>query len=262
MDTINEITLLVIVSIAAIGTIVTVLESVGLLPSFIAKKIHYNKIAYSVELLKKMGFKTNAQIDARALPKSDRFDVRLAEATIHKRVGVGKVENIHLESFIDLQGYTTHKINAEFFARELSTFLRRENKFLEQDSRTFAFDAVACPKNGSPILAYEFANRIDKPLLLHCGENKFNDDHGDIRAQFDMHEQTDPAKIRRVLLVDDSTTGCRKILAMINDLRLRGFEVIGCAVVFEPIGKNARAKLKDEGVELVSIFQGPKPSNG
>ncbi len=65
---------------------------------------------------------------------------------------------------------------------------------------------------------------------------------------------------KRVLLVDDSTTGGRKQMELASALREAGASVENSLVLFEPQGKGAREKLKQEGIELHAIQTGPDGS--
>lgn len=59
----------------------------------------------------------------------------------------------------------------------------------------------------------------------------------------------------RALIVDDSTTGGRMVVSTIDDLRKYGYNVSECLVVFEPQNKDARKKLSDKEVNLISIVK-------
>lgn len=64
-----------------------------------------------------------------------------------------------------------------------------------------------------------------------------------------------PPKGSKALIVDDSTTGGRMVLKVIEDLRKYGYDVSECLVVFEPQNKDARKKLSDQEVNLISIVK-------
>ena len=64
-----------------------------------------------------------------------------------------------------------------------------------------------------------------------------------------------PEKGCTALIVDDSTTGGRMVLSTIEDLRKYGYNVMDCLVVFEPQQKDARKKLSDQSVNLISIVK-------
>ena len=72
-----------------------------------------------------------------------------------------------------------------------------------------------------------------------------------MRKRFDCAEV--PAKGSRALIVDDSTTGGRMVLSAVEDLRKYGYDVSECLVVFEPCQKDARKKLQQQGIQLLSI---------
>ena len=51
-------------------------------------------------------------------------------------------------------------------------------------------------------------------------------------------------------------------MELVENLRGCGFVVDNCLVVFEPVGKDARAKLAEKGVTLFSILEGPSRIDG
>ena len=61
--------------------------------------------------------------------------------------------------------------------------------------------------------------------------------------------------LKKALIVDDSTTGGRKVLDIIDDLRKYNYEITDCLVVFVPIGKNVENKLKEKNVNLHKIIE-------
>lgn len=262
MDMINEWALIAIVIIAALGTIVGLLDSLGFLPPCITERINKNRVAKMALVLKEMGFNPPADSRSGSNLPSIRLEDRLSEAKIHRRVLVGNEEAAPFDCFIDLQGYITDSRNAKFFAREITTKLRRNKKILSPNGSESTIDLIACSKAGSPILAYELANLIEKPLMLYNEVNKFDSETDDIRANFDIALNIDNPKGKRVLIVDDSTTGGRKVMNIVKALQKREFTVVGCAVVFEPIGKGAREKLKRLGVELIAVTDGPEAVDG
>lgn len=72
-----------------------------------------------------------------------------------------------------------------------------------------------------------------------------------------MRKKFDCAKIPKVnsraLIVDDSTTGGRMVCETVDDLRKYGYIVSECLVVFEPQNKDAKQKLSQKQVNLLSI---------
>ena len=57
------------------------------------------------------------------------------------------------------------------------------------------------------------------------------------------------------MIVDDSTTGGKMVLDTINHLKQFKYEVNICLVVFEPRIKDAKQKLAQNDVQLVSIVK-------
>lgn len=72
-----------------------------------------------------------------------------------------------------------------------------------------------------------------------------------MRKRFDCAEVPEPGS--RALIVDDSTTGGRMVCETIRDLRKYGYKVSECLVVFEPQNKDAKKKLEQQNVKLLSI---------
>jgi orotate phosphoribosyltransferase len=105
---------------------------------------------------------------------------------------------------------------------------------------------------GSPLLGYKFSELLDKPFVLHSIESKFQSKTDNLKQVFDIGK-TIPSKGSTALLVDDSTTGGRKMIKAIEDLRKYGYKVTDCLVIFEPTIKNVRERLKDKGITLHSI---------
>lgn len=112
-------------------------------------------------------------------------------------------------------------------------------------------DFIVTPKSGSPILGYEFSKLLKLPFVLHEDSDRFDCAQDDMRKRFDCAEV--PAKGSRALIVDDSTTGGRMVLSAVEDLRKYGYDVSECLVVFEPCQKDARKKLQQQGIQLLSI---------
>lgn len=259
-DMIGDVAYILIITLAIISTILAFAEALGFLPLFITKWMTKNRLAFSLELLNEMGVKIEQKQLGGQSQSTQSLKARLKTLTINERVTVGQIENATFNSFIDLQGGTTTKKVAIFFARELATHLRI-NRILTDKMGNFEFDFVACPKDGSPILAYEFANIVDKPVILRPSQEKFRGSSVNLKAIFDVGE-TEPLPGERCLIVDDSSTGGHKVMDLVKDLRQFGYEVADCLVVFEPKGKDAGAKLKEMGVTLHSIIAGPEVING
>ena len=124
------------------------------------------------------------------------------------------------------------------------------------------FDYVATPKSGSPFLGYEFSRLTQKPLMLHSQDAKYRDANGKSEplAHFDISFKPESGK--SVLIIDDSSTGGRKVGSMIQHLKLLDLVVNYCVVIFEPQSKvgtqqNASKALSEYGVKLISIVRHP-----
>lgn len=180
------------------------------------------------------------------------IEKKLKELTIDKKVSVGKIRKTELNYYIDLIGHSCSQECAQAYARILTSYWADivENS---QDVKNPVIDFVVTPKGGSPILGYEFSKLMNKPLVLHEEEARFDCEKDDMRKWFDC--AVIPPKGSKALIVDDSTTGGRMVLKVIEDLRKYGYDVSECLVVFEPQNKDARKKLSDQEVNLISIVK-------
>ncbi len=167
---------------------------------------------------------------------------------------VGTTELASSPSYIDLMGASTNRESAQLFARYLSTHWRRLIDTTTQVQEP-SFDFIVTPKLGSPILAYEFAQIVGKPIALSVEKRKFQADNSVLNQHFDI--SFIPKEGSTALLVDDSTTGGRLALDAIKNLRNNGYNVKDFLVLFEPTLKDSRQKLLDEGVILHSIVKMP-----
>ena len=121
------------------------------------------------------------------------------------------------------------------------------------DYGNYKIDFVVTPKQGSPILGYEFAKLIEKPFVLHEEIERFKGMDNDMRAVFDCHAV--PKKGAVALIVDDSTTGGTMVCNTVRHLRKYGYKVYNCLVVFEPKNKRGRERLAAEQIGLLSIIE-------
>lgn len=247
----------ILIFIGSVSTIMLVLEASGFLPLSISKWLHKNKLGTTIDVLKELGFdvkeKRKELKECFTSNSSSRVQDKLSKITIYEEVEIGKSQNGFVyPNYIDLMGSTTFKRNATDFARELNTYKETLEKKLD-------FDFIVTSKLGSPILGYEFANLLEVPLVLHSEEEKFRLANGgeDPRAKFDFGCIQHYTKLKKALIVDDSTTGGRKVINIIKDLRKNGYEVTDCLVLFSPQGKGAEEKLAHENVVLHSILQTP-----
>lgn len=247
--------------ITTISTVVLILDASGFLPYGIARWINKNRLTFSMMLLRELGIvaKTQEPVDHYARSYKDVVRNVMDRARVQGPVAVGKIDDTFFDNFIDVIGATVNEANATRLARALTSHLI-QNRILVSRYNEWQFDAVVCPKNGSPILAYEFSKLVQKPLALHNSETKFTKADGTpagLSAKLDLASR-ELAATTKFLVVDDSTTGGRKIMALIDDVRAFGFEVTDCLVLFEPVGKGARERLLQRGVKLHAITEGPQ----
>ncbi len=256
-------TLVILGAILAVSTIITFLDYVGFLPPRISKWISRNRIQPTVDALRELGVDVDRQRRMNAAAAVPKFysatDIEatttemLRPITIRRRLNVGSVDSVASDYFVDLMGTSVEPQNAERFARLLASHWR---KLLEEGAAIAQprIEFVVAPKSGAPILAYEFARILKRPLVLHVHPEKFQAESPLLRSTFDFADPPPPPG-SAALIVDDSTTGGSKALAAVEALRRFGYVVQDCLVVFEPTIKNARKRLEDAGVRLHSIVR-------
>ncbi len=249
MEPFNTYILNIIVIITSISTIVLVLDAVGFLPYKCTKWLTRNKLDTTIEVLKDLGFdvKENKEKLHKCLydeKNIKRIEEKLDKCKINKQVEIGKGSNGYFFSdYIDLMGACCNERTAQDFARELHTFSKKLK---------LNYDFIVTSKLGTPILAYEYSKLVKKPFVLHSEEEKFrlkNANKKEVKSKFDFGILK-PKKLKKALIVDDSTTGGRKVLDIIDDLRQYNYEITDCLVVFVPIGKEVENKLKEKNVNL------------
>ena len=241
MEPFNTYILNIIVIITSISTIVLVLDAVGFLPYKCTKWLTRNKLDTTIEVLKDLGFdvKENKEKLHKCLydeKNIKRIEEKLDKCKINKQVEIGKGSNGYFFSgYIDLMGACCNERTAQDFARELHTFSKKLK---------LNYDFIVTSKLGTPILAYEYSKLVKKPFVLHSEEEKFrlkNENKKEVKSKFDFGILK-PKKLKKALIVDDSTTGGRKVLDIIDDLRQYNYEITDCLVVFVPIGKDVENK--------------------
>lgn len=245
-----------------ISTLIQICDMCGFLPEWVRKKFRINKSQDTLEVLKELGINTNMYKRKNAIVGIPRdyneesiqkdIEKKLNELIIDKNVSVGRVRKTELNYYIDLIGHSCNQECAQAYARILTSYWadKVENS---QEVKNPVIDFVVTPKGGSPILGYEFSKLMNKPLVLHEEEARFDSEKDDMRKWFDC--AVIPPKGSKALIVDDSTTGGRMVLKVIEDLRKYGYDVSECLVVFEPQNKDARKKLSDQEVNLISIVK-------
>lgn len=250
----------IIIFLLSFSTIIQICDMCGFLPECIRKRFRINKSLDTLEVLKEFG--VNVKMYKRkntivGIPRDYNHNniekdikVKLEELKLDKNVSVGTVRKTELNYYIDLIGHSCDEVCAQAYARILTSYWADIVETTQRVKEPI-IDFVVTPKGGSPILGYEFAKLMDKPFVLHEENARFDCEEDDMRIFFDC--ATIPRKSSRALIVDDSTTGGRRILSVINDLRKYGYVVSECLVVFEPQNKDARKKLSDQEVNLISI---------
>lgn len=244
----------------AIGSVIQLLDSLGFIPKKIRDYLKLNRSRDTIEVLKEFGvdadlYKKHNKLvgiprDYSQETVEENTKKNLEKLKIGFNVSVGKIRKTKLSYYIDLMGHTCDSTCAVAYARLLSSYWA---DCVEEIGavKNPQVDFIVTPKLGSPILGYEFAKLLDLPFVLHEESDRFDCERDDIRKKFDCAEI--PKVGSRALIVDDSTTGGRMVLETITDLRKYGYEITECLVVFEPQQKDARMKLKQKNVNLLSI---------
>lgn len=254
----------VILWLLALATLVGIVESNGWLPPFIAKWLARNRLESTLAALKKLDVRIAWDDDRKRISLSQRvldktgikklaykveLEQLLEEDTFVGKFNIGATTHFSGEEFIDVMGSSTDPDRAVRYAKILKTHLKVKG--------IATFDVVATPRSGSPILGYEFAKLSNKPFVtgLHSKVS-------DINKSLGAHNELDFARNLKldganILIVDDSTTGGRKQVELIDKLRSAGAIVTESLILFEPQGKGARERLKGIGVTLHSVQLGP-----
>lgn len=252
----------IIIALLGFSTLIQICDMIGFLPEWLRKRLRVNKSQDTLEVLKEFGINTNMYRRKNAIvgiprdydSKNLENDIgkKLEELKININVSVGKTRKTELNYYIDLIGHSCSEECAQAYARILTSYWADmiENSLSVNNP---VIDFVVTPKDGSPILGYEFAKLINKPFVLHEESPRFDSEEDDMRKWFDC--AAIPPDGSKALIVDDSTTGGRKVLSTIEDLRKYGYIVSECLVVFEPQNKDARKKLFDQDVNLISVVK-------
>lgn len=246
--------------VLAISTLLSVLEWTGLMPRQVSSRLFKNRMRETLEILGEMGvdFKKQRQANFYYNLKShfsseDENTKKIKEIiNVFLKKGkfsVGKTYQLNIDEFADLMSGSCDPKHAVSIARCLSTHIKIRNEIPY-------FDFVATPKNGSPIIGYEFAKIVNKPFVMHdCNETKYStsDEELSLLSKFDSPIKLEKGKVG--LIIDDSTTGGRKVMMLAEDLRTLGCVVSDCLVAFEPQGKEGGNLLTSAGIRLHSIVK-------
>ena len=250
--------------VSVIGGLISSFDSSGLLPSRLAKWIARNRLEDTMKALDRLGVRVRWDDKPRSITESVLGQIKepsykkqlremLEHDTYRGHVQVGEARHFSSEDFIDVIGASTNPIAAQQYAQLLNT-----HRLAEGISN---FDAIATPKTGSPILGYEFSKLTDKQMVLGKSPGtsaKITDPRNVLGQHLALDFPKDlELKGKRVLLVDDSTTGGSKMVSLAKALRDAGALVTDALVLFEPKGKDARKSLSEHGITLHSVMHGP-----
>lgn len=256
MDNFNQIFINTLIILSAISTILLVLEALGFLPYSISKHFIKNKLGLTREVLKEIGVpikETKEKISScLSIENKKHLNEKLKLITYDIESEIGETSRGYFfKNYIDLMGATTNSKNAKDFAGILKSYIY-ESSCIDLSK----IDLIVTSKLGSPILGYEFSSNINKPFLLHSSEIKFRPTNS---KKYKLQQKFDTGgcksfKNKTALIVEDSTTGGRKIIQIIKDLRENDINISECLVIFAPQGKKANAKLLAENVTLHAMM--------
>ncbi len=263
----------IVLAILMISTIVFVLDACGFFPNFISERLAKKRLISQKLILQEMGInfreENRSRIRSRITDFSSKKSIPLNETVsnlislytykspkkflVGKRQAifrVGKRQAVLLPQFIDLMSASTDPNKSVLMAQMLSSYIQKHP--------SLTFDFIVTPKNGTPILGYELAKLLQVPCIFHVdSQEKFTctDTHDEfyIYSKFDVSSREIVSKYSKALIVDDSTTGGRKVTNLVSDLRSLHCEVNDCLVIFEPTAKEVRETLNQIGITLHSI---------
>lgn len=254
--------ILIVTIILSISTVVTVLDYVGFLPTFISRWLNRNKLSSTLDVLREMGIegrkvrrRTISSLFQSFFNQDGLYSGTIKDlnaAKLSKKVLVGSVNSAQSNGFIDLMGASTNPEMAERYAKRLITFWR-EKMNGDAELKNFEFSFIVTPKSGSPFIAYEMSKILHLPLLVHNSKPKFETTPPSFSAYFDSTFQPERDSIG--LIVDDSTTGGAKAIKLIEDLKKFDLKATEFLVVFEPEIKAPRHVLEGKGISLHSIVK-------
>ena len=256
----NDILPAILLLVLALAAVVSVMEWVGFLPKWLSTPLAKHRVADIKNVLEEMGVDFRKEKNMRLMSKlsvlvgnKDQLVNNTNEVIkmFLKRgdFRVGKTHQISSGEFVDLMSASCDQKEAVYIARCLSTFW-------SNNLQGHTIDFIATPKSGSPIIGYEFSRLLKKPLVLHeCNDPKYQSQDASLEALSKFDAAFELTKGMVGLIVDDSTTGGRKVLELAEDLRGLGCEVRDCLVVFAPQGKGALEKLRSSGIKLHSIVE-------
>ncbi len=267
-DDLNTFLTNLVIILIGLSTLIAVLDICGFLPGRVRKWFQLNRADDTIEVLKRLGIETeqykrhnNAlrfpkSIDSNTIKETTRKEIDKYQIT--KPISVGHLSVTQLDTYYDLIGATCNATTAEYFAKILSSYwsvVSLDNEIVNNPY----FDFVVTPKEGSPLLGYEFAKICRKPFVLHESRARFQDNSSDMRSWFNCSQI--PEKGLTAILVDDSVTGGYMMEQAAKHLRQYGYHVNVCLVVFEVYGHSGRQCLKNMDINLVEVVKTHKKND-
>lgn len=257
----------VIIFLLAISTVISVLDWIGLLPEVVSNWLNRNRLSSFIKILKELGIDVEKQKRINISHKytdyfnqnsqkkdniSQSLEKTLQEITLslNVEVDIGSSSIVSTNKYINVMGASTSPQKAVELSKYLTSYMKQITELDELS--TVDYDFVVTPKEGSPILGYEFSRIVNKPFALHTSRPKFCGSDSE-HVKFDFYKA--PRKQSVALIVDDSTTGGRLVCDTIDDLRKLGYVVTDCLVLFEPQLKNVSDILHQKNVKLHSILK-------
>ena len=255
----------VVLSILGAAGAVTALDFAGFLPKWAAAWFARNRQESTLKALVSLGVRVQWNQDSKTLNviqrvlktlglKKPAYVIQAEEMLEDDSFGgeflVGSTRHFKSNGFVDVMGATTDSERTQQYARILKTHHSIQN--------IPSFDIVATPKDGSPLLGYEFSKLFGAPFILGCTQKVTADQALSLGAHLSLDfPKSLEIKGRRVLLVDDSTTGGSKMASLAESLRTAGAIVEQALILFEPKGKNARDRLANLEITLFAVASGP-----
>jgi orotate phosphoribosyltransferase len=267
IDHVSSVTLFIVVLLLGIKEITSFLYEQFGWPGWLVRHFDRRREHEIERVLRHLGFGEDERLRQQhrqlreKLERARRYSgtevERRAEALVSNAlkqgsfsVGVGNV--MTFPYFVDVMSASLDPMFVDECAAVLASYLWRQGS----DVRG-SFTKVLGLKDGSPLLAWSLARRLNMPCALFRGrqEYRYNPSLADPVNLFDgAIDRGD-----RLLLVDDSTTGGRKVLDCLEAVRAIGAEVPVCLVLFLPVGKNPTALLRDQGVQLHTLIEMTEP---
>jgi orotate phosphoribosyltransferase len=136
--------------------------------------------------------------------------------------------------YIDLMAAVTDHAKLEILAEILAEKIKTLNEF----------DRIVGLKKGNVILSYEVARILKKPISLFKTDMSYK-----MGPPFDGPISAD----ERMVVVDDLASDASPLLNAVRQLHFRHARVISVVTLIERVEGDARDKIKDRGVQLLSV---------